>query len=172
MTSTTRVAVVSFSLLFTAACATAGHDGKSPAVAHQTDERIPPLQTFPAGKERIAYNDALTKEQAGWQAEQAGKTDQARQPLEAAARAYLAFIQQYPKTGWDLTFRFHAADLLRRAGRGDEAAALAEQVASDPRADPKSRNARAAASSGAFASSAFLSCSRRHPACSFVSASL
>jgi tetratricopeptide (TPR) repeat protein len=131
--------VVSFSLLFTAACATAGHDGKAAAVVHQTDERIPPLQAFAAGKERIAYNDALTQEQAGWQAEQAGKADQAKQPLEAAARDYLAFIQKYPKTGWDLTFRFHAADLLRRAGRGDEAAALAEQVANDPRANPKSR---------------------------------
>lgn len=139
MTSTARVAAVSFSLLFTAACATAGHGGSAPAVVHQADERIPPLQAFPAGKERIAYNDALMKEQAGWQAEQAGKIDQARAPLEAAARGFLAFVQQYPKTGWDLAFRFHSADLLRRAGRGDEAAALAEQVASDPRANPKSR---------------------------------
>ena len=127
MTSTTRVAAVSFSLsLFLAAgCATAGHDGKPPAVVHQTDERIPALQAIPAGKERIAYNEALTQEQAGWQLEQAGKADQAKQPLEAAARSFLAFIQAYPRTGFDLTFRFHAADLLRRAGKGDEAAALA-----------------------------------------------
>ncbi len=140
MTSTRRVALgLPFTLLLAAAGATAGHDGKPPAVVHQADERIPPLTAFPAGKERIAYNDALTKEQAGWQAEQAGTTDQARPPLEAAARGYLAFVQKYPKTGWDLTFRFHAADLLRRAGKGDEAAALAEQVANDPRANPKSR---------------------------------
>jgi tetratricopeptide (TPR) repeat protein len=131
--------VVSCLILFTAACATAGHGGKSPAVVHQTDERIPPITAFPAGKERIAYNDALTNEQAGWRAEQAGNADQAKQPLEAAARSYLAFIQAFPDTGWDLTFRFHAADLLRRAGRGDEAAALAEQAANDPRASPKSK---------------------------------
>ncbi len=139
MTSTSRVAVISLSLLVTAACATAGRAAKAPAVVHQADERIPPLQAFPAGKERIAYNEALTNEQAGWQAEQAGRPAQARQPLEAAARGYLAFVQGFPNTGWDLAFRFHAADLLRRAGRGDEAAALAEQVASDPRASPKSR---------------------------------
>ncbi len=139
MTSKTRATMVSFFVLLAAACATAGHDGKSPAVVHQTDERIPALAAFPAGKERIAYNEALTSEQTGWHAEQAGNADQAKQPLEAAARSYLAFVQTYPKTGWDLTFRFHAADLLRRAGRGDEAAALAEQVANDPRANPKSR---------------------------------
>lgn len=139
MTSTSRVALVSFSLLFGAACATAGHSGKAPKVVHQADERIPPLQAIPAGQERIAYNEALTQEQAGWRLEQAGKADQARQPLETAARGFLAFVQKYPNTGWDLAFRFHAADLLRRAGRGDEAAQLAEQVANDPRANAKTR---------------------------------
>jgi tetratricopeptide (TPR) repeat protein len=140
MTSTSRVAVVSFSsLLLLAACASAGHGGKPPAVAHQADERIPPISAFPPGEERIAYSDALTNEQAGWRLEQDGKLEQAKQPLEAAARGYLAFAQKYPKTGWDLTFRFHAADLLRRAGKADEAAALAEQVANDPRANPKTK---------------------------------
>ncbi len=139
MTSTSRVAVVSLSFLFLGACATAGHASKAPAVVHQADERIPQVTAFPAGDERIAYNDALTNEQNGWRAEQAGNQNAARQPLEAAARGYLAFIQKYPHTGWDLTFRFHAADLLRRAGRADEAATLAEQVANDPRASPKSK---------------------------------
>ncbi|HET8539380.1 MAG TPA: tetratricopeptide repeat protein [Anaeromyxobacter sp.] len=106
---------------------------------HQADERIPPISAFPPGEQRIAYNEALTHEQAGWRAEQGGRAQEARQPLEAAARSFLAFLQRFPRTGWDLTFRFHAADLLRRAGRGDEAAALAEQVANDPGANPKSK---------------------------------
>lgn len=139
MTSKSRVAVVSFSLVFAAACATAGQGGGKPAVVHQADERIPPLTAFQPGEERIAYNDALSKEQAGWRLEQDGKAEQARQPLDAAARGFLAFAQKYPKTGWDLAFRFHAADLLRRAGQADEATSLAEQVANDPRANPKSR---------------------------------
>jgi len=139
MTSTSRVAVVSFSFLFLGACATAGQGGKAPAVVHQADERIPPLAAFPAGEQRIAYNQALTDEQNGWRAEQAGNADAARQPLDSAARGFLAFVEKYPKTGWDLTFRFHAADLLRRAGHADEAVALAEQVVNDPRASPKTK---------------------------------
>ena len=134
-----RVAVVSFSLLFTFACATAGHGAKAPAVVHQADERMPPISALPAGEQRIAYNDALTSEQTGWRAEQDNKAEEAKQPLEAAARGFLGFLQRFPNTGWDLTFRFHAADLLRRAGRGDEAAAVAEQVANDPRASSKSK---------------------------------
>jgi tetratricopeptide (TPR) repeat protein len=138
MTSTTRFPFVSLAVLLLAACASAGRGAKAPAVVHQADERIPPLAAFPPGEQRIAYNDALAKEQAGWRLEQGGKIDEARQPLEAAARDFLGFLQRFPRTGWDLTFRFHAADLLRRAGRGDEAASLAEQVANDPAASPKS----------------------------------
>ncbi len=139
MTPTSRAALISLSLLLGAGCATAGRSGSSPKIVHQADERIPPIQAFPAGDQRIAYNDALMKEQAGWRLEQANQAQQARQPLEAAARDFLAFAQKYPKTGWDLAFRFHAADLLRRAGKGDEAAQLAGQVASDSRANPKTR---------------------------------
>ncbi len=139
MTSTSRVAVVSFSLMFLGACASTGRGAKAPAIVHQADERIPQLGAFPPGDERIAYNDALTNEEKGWRAEQAGNANAAKQPLEAAARQFLAFAQKYPKTGWDLTFRFHAADLLRRAGIPDEAAAVAEQVANDPRASPKTK---------------------------------
>ncbi len=139
MTSTSRVATVSLSLLFLGACASAGRGAKAPAVVHQADERIPPISALPPGEQRIAYNDALSKEQVGWRAEQDDKAEEARQPLEAAARGFLSFLQRFPNTGWDLTFRFHAADLLRRAGLGDEAAALAEQVANHPGASPKSR---------------------------------
>jgi tetratricopeptide (TPR) repeat protein len=127
-------------LLIGAACASAGGGrGRAPAVAHQADERLPPLSAFEAGDRRIAYNDALTHEQKGWRAESAGDVDAARAPLEAAARSYLVFVERYPDTGWDVTLRYHAVDLLRRAKRYDEAAALAEQVVNDPRADAKSR---------------------------------
>lgn len=139
MTSTSRVAIASLFLLLLGACASTGRGAKAPATVHQADERIPPLAELPAGDQRIAYNDALTKEQAGWRAEQAGKADEAKEPLGEAARGFLSFLERFPNTGWDLTFRFHAADLLRRAGRADEAVALAEQVANDPRASPKTR---------------------------------
>ncbi len=139
MTSTSRAAVVSFSLMFLGACASAGRGAQAPAIVHQADERIPPIAAFPPGDQRIAYNDALSNEQVGWRAEQDRKADQAKQPLEAAARGFLAFLQRFPNTGWDLTFRFHAADLLRRTGRADEATSLAEQVANDPRASPKTK---------------------------------
>jgi hypothetical protein len=125
-------------LFLGAACVSAG-GGRAPAVVHQADERVPPLSAFDAGEIRIAYNEPLTQEQAGWRAESGGDVDAAQAPLEAAARGYLAFLDRYPKTGWDVTLRYHAADLLRRAKRYDEAAALAEQVANDPRADAKSR---------------------------------
>jgi hypothetical protein len=127
-------------VLAAAACATAGGgSGRAPAVVHQADERIPPLAAFEPGEQRTAYNEALAQEQRGWQAESAGKAEEARAPLEAAARGYLAFIDRFENTGWDVTFRYHAADLLRRAQRHDEAASLAEQVANDPRSTPKTR---------------------------------
>lgn len=127
-------------LLIGAACASAaGGRGRAPAVTHQADERLPPLSAFDAGERRIAYNEALTQEQQGWRAESAGDVDAARAPLEGAARGYLAFVERYPNTGWDVTLRYHAADLLRRATRHEEAAALAERVANDPRADAKTR---------------------------------
>jgi hypothetical protein len=127
-------------LVFAAACATgAGGRGRAPAVIHQADERIPPIAAFEPGEQRTAYNEALVHEQRGWQAESAGDAGAARAPLEAAARGYLAFVERFADTGWDLTLRYHAADLLRRAQRHDEAAALAERVANDTRASPKSR---------------------------------
>ncbi len=129
-----------FLLLFVgAACASTGGRGRAPAVAHQADERMPPLSAIEAGERRIAYNGALTQEATGWRAESAGDAAAAQGPLEAAARSYLDFVKRYPDTGWDVTFRYHAADLLRRAQRHDEAAALAQQLAADPRADAKSR---------------------------------
>jgi tetratricopeptide (TPR) repeat protein len=127
-------------LLAGAACASAGGGkGKAPAVVHQADEKIPPLAAFQPGDERTAYNTALGEEQRGWRAESAGDVGAAKEPLEAAARAYLGFLQRFPNTGWDVTFRYHAADLLRRAGRYDDAVATAQQAAADPRADPKSK---------------------------------
>lgn len=127
-------------LALAAACAsTGGGRGRAPAVVHQADERIPPLAAFQEGEQRIAYNDALTQEQRGWRAESAGNLDEARAPLEAAARGFLALLERYPNTGWDVTFRYHAADLFRRAGRYDEAVRVAEEGAEDPRANAKSR---------------------------------
>jgi hypothetical protein len=127
-------------LVLAAACATGGGGrGRAPAAIHQADERIPPIAALEPGEQRTAYNQALVHEQRGWQAESARNAGEARAPLEAAARGYLAFVERFPDTGWDLTLRYHAADLLRRAQRHDEAAALAERVASDPRASAKSR---------------------------------
>ncbi len=133
--------VLSVSLLLGAACASAGGGrGRAPAQVHQADERLPPVAAaFPQGDVRNAYNEALANEQRGWQAESAGKADEARQPLEAAARGYLGVLDHAKNSGWDLTLRYHAADLHRRAGHPDEAAALAQQLGSDPSASPKTR---------------------------------
>lgn len=140
MTPTSRFAMVLALAACASACAGArGGRGKAPAVMHQADERIPPLAAFEPGDQRVAYNEALTHEQRGWRAESAGKMDEARPALEAAARGYLAFLERFPNTGWDVTFRYHAADLLRRAGRADEAASIAQQLAEHPAADAKSR---------------------------------
>ena len=137
---TPRIRPALLLLLAGAACATAGGGkGKPPAVVHQADEKIPPLAAFQPGDQRIAYNAALGEEQRGWRSESAGDEAAAKEPLEAAARAYLGFLQRFPDTGWDVTFRYHAADLFRRAGRTDDAVAAAQQVAADPRADPKSK---------------------------------
>lgn len=128
-------------LLSAVACAGArgGHASSSPAGRHQADERIPSIAAFKAGPERNAYNAALAQEQQGWQLESAGDTAGAREPLEAAARGYLAFLDRHRATGWDVTLRYHAADLLRRAQAFDEAASVAEQLAGDARASAKSR---------------------------------
>ena len=128
-------------LLVSSACAGArgGHASSSPAAMHQADERIPSISAFKAGQERTAYNAALAQEQQGWQMESAGDTAGARPSLEAAARAYLAFVDKYRNTGWGVTLRYHAADLFRRAGDFDEAASAAEQVANDARASQKTK---------------------------------
>jgi tetratricopeptide (TPR) repeat protein len=127
-------------LLLAGACATAGGGrARAPAVMHQADERIPTLSAFSPGDQRTAYNEALTHEQRGWQLESSGDAGGAREPLEAAARGYLSFLERFPDTGWDVLLRYHAADLLRRAQRFDDAIAQAEQVAADPRANPKSK---------------------------------
>jgi tetratricopeptide (TPR) repeat protein len=127
--------------LLSSACAGArgGHASSSPATMHQADERIPPISAFKAGQERNAYNAALAQEQQGWQLESAGDTAGARPSLEAAAHAYLAFVDRHPKTGWNVALRYHAADLLRRAGDFDEAASVAEMVANDPSASQKTK---------------------------------
>ncbi|HEY6003871.1 MAG TPA: hypothetical protein VIV57_13420 [Anaeromyxobacter sp.] len=139
MTSS-RVPILLF-LTLSSACAgvRGGRASSSPAAMHQADERIPPIAAFSAGKERNAYDEALAQEQQGWQLESAGDTAGARQPLEAAARGYLAFADRFPNTGWDVALRYHAADLLRRAQAFDDAASVAEAVAGDPRASAKSK---------------------------------
>lgn len=140
MTSSTRSPLLSF-LFLAAACATGGGGrGSAPAAAaHQADERIPALSAFKPGDERIQYNQALELEQRGWKLESSGDAQGAREPLEGAARGYLAFADKHRNTGWDVTLRYHAADLLRRAQRFDEAISVAEQLARDPRASPKSK---------------------------------
>lgn len=130
-------------LLLPAACATSAGgraaSAASPATVHQADERIPPLAAFEPGDERTVYNQALEQERRGWQLESAGDAASAREPLEAAARGYLAFAKRFPGTGWDVPLRYHAADLLRRAQLFDEAAALADQLAGDRLASLKTR---------------------------------
>jgi len=133
-----------FTLLFLillASCATArsGRTGAPAMAMHQADEGIPTLSAFKSGDQRNAYNEALSQEQRAWQLESAGDAAAAREPLEAAARGYLAFPDRFHDTGWDITLRYHAADLLRRAQKFDEAASLAEKVASDPAANAKSK---------------------------------
>lgn len=139
MTSS-RVPILSF-LILSSACAgmRGGHARSSPAAMHQADERIPTISAFEAGRQRNAYNAALAQEQQGWQLESAGDTAGARQPLDAAARGYLSFLDRFPGTGWDVTLRYHAADLLRRAQSFDDAAGVCERVAADPRASQKSK---------------------------------
>jgi TolA-binding protein len=134
-----RVPILLFLTLSSACAGVHGGRASSPATMHQADERIPPISAFAAGKERNDYNAALAQEQQGWQLESAGDTAGARQPLEAAARGYLAFVERFRNTGWDVTLRYHAADLLRRAQAFDDAAGVAEAVAGDPRASAKSK---------------------------------
>ena len=133
----------SLALLLLASCATAGGgrstSASSPAAMHQADERIPPLAAFKPGPERILYNQALEHERRGWQLESAGDAAAAREPLAAAAQGYLDFVKRFRGTGWDVSLRYHAADLLRRAGRFDEAATLAEQLAADRAASAKTK---------------------------------
>jgi hypothetical protein len=140
MTSS-RAAFLLF-LVLSSACAgmRGGRAQGSPSVArHQADERVPPISAFKEGKERTAYNAALAQEQQGWRLESAGDTAGARQPLDDAARGYLAFTDHFRNTGWDVTLRYHAADLLRRAQAFDDAAGVAERVAGDAGANLKSK---------------------------------
>jgi tetratricopeptide (TPR) repeat protein len=143
MTPRSRCPSLPFLLLaaLAAACATPGGDRGSTAavVNHQADERIPPLSAFRPGDERTLYYQALEHERRGWQAESSGDAAGAREPLEAAARAFLAFLDRFRGTGWDVTLRYHAVDLLRRAQRFDEAIALAEKIVADARSSPKSK---------------------------------
>ncbi len=140
MTSMSRFPPLSL-LLLAAACATGGGGRATapPAASHQADERIPALSAFKPGDERTLYNQGLDLEQRGWKLESSGDAQGAREPLEGAARGYLAFADRFKNTGWDVTLRYHAADLFRRAQRYDDAVSVAEQVARDPRASPKSK---------------------------------
>src|SRR5512140_971307 len=103
-----RVPIVPFLLLSVACAGVRGGRASSPAGMHQADERIPSTGAFSAGRERTDYNAALAQEQQGWQLESAGDTAGARQPLEAAARGYLSFVDRHSGT-WDVTLRYHAA---------------------------------------------------------------
>jgi hypothetical protein len=138
MTSS-RVPILLFLTLSSACAGVRGGRASSPGTMHQADERIPPISAFGAGKERNAYNAALSLEQQGWQLESAGDTAGARQPLEASARGYLDLVDRYHDTGWDVTLLYHAADLLRRAQAFDDAASVAEKVANHDRANAKSK---------------------------------
>lgn len=140
MTSS-RVTFLLFVVLSFACAGTRGEraQGSSSIARHQADERVPPISAFKEGKERIAYNAALAQEQEGWRLESAGDTAGARQPLDDAARGYLSFIDHFRNTGWEVTLRYHAADLLRRAQAFDDARGVAEQVAGDARANLKSK---------------------------------
>lgn len=142
MTSRSRSPFVFFLPLaaLASACATAGGRGSAPAaVNHQADERIPPLSAFEPGPQRTLYNQALDHEQRGWKLESSGDAEGSRQPLQDAARGHLAFVERFERTGWDVTLRYHAADLLRRARSFDEAMAVAEKVAADARSSPKTK---------------------------------
>jgi hypothetical protein len=122
-------------------CASTGGGGapQREIVRHQAHERIPDADEMRLGEERAAYREAVLEQLRADAALGAGDEAEARAGFARAAERYLAFLERFPRTGWDLAIRLHAAGLLARAQRGDEAAALAERVASDPAADAKSR---------------------------------
>jgi hypothetical protein len=110
-------------------------------VVHQAHEGIPDAEQMALGEERQAYRAAVLEELRGNAAHRQGARGEreARERFAAAADAYLAFLERFPGTGWELAIRHHAAALRARAQQWDEAAALAEGVATDPATDPKSR---------------------------------
>lgn len=134
MTPRMRSAFLLLPLL--AACATPGKP--SPRVEqHQADEQPPGVTAFPPGEIRVVYSAPVLAEQ---RAEAAGaKAAEVEKALGEAANGYLAFLERFPKTGWSLPVRYHAAELLARAGRTDEAVAQAERIAASPEANAKSR---------------------------------
>lgn len=121
-----------------AACAAPGTP-PPPVEKRQADERAPGLSAFPPGDIRLAYSDPILAEQRGEAAEAAGRTAEAQKAFGEAAAGYLAVLEKHPRTGWSLPVRYHAAELLVRAGRVEEAVAQVERIAADPDASPKSR---------------------------------
>jgi hypothetical protein len=125
-----------------ASCATPGRPPlhAAPAVEeHVADEQPPDLRAFEVGPPREAYYDALSTERNGDAAAQAHDDQRASADYRKAAEGYLAFVHSFGGSGWDLTLRYHAADLYFRAGDVTRATDLARHVAGDPRADARSR---------------------------------
>lgn len=133
---TPRIAVV---LLLSAACATQRTAPHRDVPWHEADEQLPSSAVFESLTARAAFNEGRYLEARGDAAARAGNEQEAQEQLARAAQAYLAFVQRYPGTGWDLKIRYHAARLLSSAQRHEKAATLAEQIATDPHASPKSR---------------------------------
>jgi tetratricopeptide (TPR) repeat protein len=127
-------------LLLAVACATPTRT-RSPADVRwqQADEPFPSSAVFADLSARAAFNEGRFREAEAAAANRGGDAKRGREQLATAAQAYLDFLAQYPDTGWDLKIRYHAARLLSLAGRHEEAAALADQVATDSHAGPKSR---------------------------------
>jgi tetratricopeptide (TPR) repeat protein len=121
-------------------CATTPTAPPPPVELRQADERLPAGAALdPRPEVRAAFNEGRFLEARANAASRDGTTQEARELLEQAARAYVEFVERHPDTGWDLPIRYHAARLLSDAGRPVEAAALADRVALEPRASPKSR---------------------------------
>lgn len=135
---TPRLRNALFLLPLLAACAAPGKP-PAPLEQHQADERPPGVSAFPPGDIRVVYSAPVLAEQSGEASEVAGKAAEAQRTLAEAAAGYVAFLEKYPRTGWSLPVRYHAAELLVRAGRIDEAVAQAERIAANPDANPKSR---------------------------------
>jgi hypothetical protein len=105
----------------------------------QAHEPVPEVYVLEEADARAAYREAALLELRAKWAEDAGDSQAARDGLARAADAYAAFARDFPRTGWALPVRRHAATLYARAERHREAIALAEPLAKDPGVDPRSR---------------------------------